>query len=313
MNDIFQAVSLLKQGDVVAAPTETVYGLFADAKNDLAVQKIYKVKGRPSCNPLIVHVDSIEMAKEIVRFSDTAQELAEYFWNVRQLPLTIVLENSSHDISKFVSAGLSTIAIRCPNHPIAKKLIKEFQGPLAAPSANTSTSISPTSFEMVKSDLGEKVKLILDGGNCSVGLESTILDFTRNPAVILRPGGVTKSEIEEFLGSKVLTVEEANISTISAPGMMKKHYSPKLPVRLNAAFPNDGEAFLAFGKTDVACDLNLSRDGDLKEAARNLFEFMKKLDDSKRFNGIAIMPIPNFEIGVAINDRISRAAAKKEA
>ena len=310
MDDIAYAVELLNKGEVVAAPTETVYGLFADATNDSAVQKIYKVKGRPSCNPLIVHVDSVQMAQKIAEFSKTALDITDYFWNEKQRPLTIVLPNISKYISRFVSAGLSTIALRRPNHPISRMLIQEFGGPLAAPSANTSMSISPTSFDMVKADIGDKIPLILDGGSCTVGLESTILDLTRTPFVILRPGGVTKAEIESFLKTDVLSAVQTNISTILAPGMMKKHYSPNLPVRLNAAFPEKGEAFLAFGKTAIEYDLNLSEKGDLWEAARNLFVFLKKLDDSQRFKGIAIMPIPNFEIGVAINDRISRAAAK---
>ena len=304
------AIQLLKQGDVVVAPTETVYGLFADATSDIAIQKIYKTKGRPACNPLIAHVDSLEMAMEIAEFSELAEKVAKHFWEEVNAPLTIVLPNKSDKISKFVTAGLNTIALRRPNHSISLELIKRFGGPLAAPSANTSNSISPTSFSMVKDDLGLKVPLILDGGECNVGIESTILDLSRKEIVILRPGGVSKEEIENFIGKRILTLSESKISAISAPGMMKKHYSPKLPVRINAAFPLENEAFIAFGKTEIKYDINLSETGDLKEAAKNLFSFLKKLDNSNLYTGIAIMPIPNFEIGVAINDRLSRASAK---
>lgn len=311
MKDLDLAIELLKKGDVVAAPTETVYGLFADSTNDLAIQKVYRVKGRPSCNPLISHVSSVDMAKCIADFSDKALEIAKYFWEINKAPLTLVLKNKSEKISKFVTAGLDTIAIRCPSHPISFELIERFGGPLAAPSANTSTSVSPTSFEMVQKDIGTKIPLTLDGGCCNIGIESTILDLTKDPSyVILRPGGVSKETIESFLGKKVLTASEANITGISAPGMMKKHYSPSIPVRLNAAFPIDNEAFIAFGKTDVSCDFNLSHNGDLNEAAKNLFSALKKFDIPEKYSGIAIMPIPNFEIGVGINDRLTRAAAK---
>jgi L-threonylcarbamoyladenylate synthase len=309
MEKIDLAVEILKKGEVVAAPTETVYGLFADASNDVAIQKIYEIKGRPICNPLIVHVSDVERAKETAKFSEIAESIAQYFWIEKELPLTIILPNLNKNISKFVTAGLSSIALRRPNHKISRLLIEKFGSSLAAPSANTSTFVSPTSFEMVKSDLGAKIPLILDGGSCSVGLESTILDLTQKPFVILRPGGVSKKEIETFLGEDVLTSAELNIQAIKAPGMMEKHYSPNLPVRINSLFPQEDEAFIAFGKTNEPYDLNLSLSGDLKEAAQNLFRFLKLLDNKSKFSGIAIMPIPNFDIGVAINDRITRASA----
>ncbi|GHT88533.1 threonylcarbamoyl-AMP synthase [Alphaproteobacteria bacterium] len=310
MEELGLAVELLRRGAVVAAPTDTVYGLFADAMNDEAVQKVYDVKGRPSCNPLIAHVDSIEMAKNLARFSENSLEIARYFWLEKKLPLTIILPIINLNISRLATAGLPTIALRLPNHPMAKTLISMFGGPLAAPSANTSMSISPTSFEMVKSDLGAKIPMIIDGGACEIGLESTILDMSRRPYVILRPGGVIQSEIEEVLREKILTASDLNIKKISAPGIMKKHYSPNLPLRINAAYSTHGEAFIAFGETNVKYDMNLSVSGNLKEAARNLFSFLKKLDNSALYSGIAIMPIPNFDIGIAINDRIKRAAAK---
>ncbi len=309
---IKKAAKLLSQGKIVAAPTETVYGLFADATNDLAIQEIYRVKGRPSCNPLIVHVSDVEMAKEIAEFSPEAERIANHFWEENVGPLTIVLKNKvGTRISPLITAGLSTVAIRCPNHKMALNLINEFGGPLAAPSANTSNSVSPTSAKMVKNDLGDKIPMILDGGKCKVGLESTILDLTQSPYVILRPGGVSKEEIEEFLGEQVLTLSETKSTIIMAPGQMKKHYSPKLPLRINAAYPVKDEAFIAFGKTGIKYDLNLSESGNLEEAAKNLFSYLKKLDNHSKHTGIAVMPIPNVGIGVAINDRLARAASSK--
>ena len=184
MSLLLQAVDYLKKGDIIAAPTDTVYGLFGDATNDNAIQKIYKVKGRPSYNPLIVHVNSIEMASTIAEFNDEAENIANYFWNIAKKPLTIVLKLTNNNISKYVTAGLQTVALRCPYNKIAIDLISEFNGPLAAPSANTSNKISPTSYEMVKNDIGNKIPLILDGGECNIGIESTIVDLTRKPYVI---------------------------------------------------------------------------------------------------------------------------------
>jgi L-threonylcarbamoyladenylate synthase len=309
MNEIEIAIDVLKNKNIVAAPTDTVYGLFADATSDQAVQEIYKVKGRPTCNPLIIHVSDIEMAKNIAKFSDIAEKIANFFWIQNKRPLTIVLPNITNTISKLATAGLSTIALRCPNHEISQMLIKRIGRPLAAPSANTSMSISPTSAEMVRQDLEEKVQVILDGGACQIGIESTILDLTGQPFTILRPGGVLQEEIESFLGEAVLSSPQAYAETKKAPGMMKKHYSPSIPLRINAAFPMPHEAFIAFGKTDVAYDLNLSITGDLKEAGQNLFQFLKKLDKPGKYTGIAMMPIPNTDIGLAINDRLIRAAS----
>ena len=310
MRDLLsQAVGYLRQGDIVAAPTDTVYGLFGDATNDNAIKKIYKVKGRPSYNPLIVHVNSIEMAKTIADFNNEAENIANYFWNSVKKPLTIVLKLINNNISKYVTAGLSTVALRCPHNKIAIDLISEFNGPLAAPSANTSNKISPTSYSMVKNDIGNKIPLILDGGECNVGIESTIIDLTKKPYVILRPGGVSNEDIEEFLNTNVLFNNKSN--NIIAPGMLKKHYSPNLPLRINATEPNEGEAFIAFGNTNIKYDANLSVTGDLYEAARNLFSTLSKLDNTDKYKGIAIMPIPNIGIGIGINDRIKRASYKE--
>ena len=322
---------LLRNENIVVAPTDTVYGLFGDATSDKAIQKIYKIKGRPSYNPLIVHVSNLEMAQEIADFSKTALDLARHFWIDVKQPLTLVLKaKSNNKISKYVTAGLSTIAIRCPAHPIAHQLIEQFGKPLAAPSANTSNRVSPTNALMVKNDLGNKVDLIIDGGECKVGIESTIIDTTRDSLVILRHGGVSKEVIEGFLNShnedsynenscnensfnndslSKSLLKENTSQIVIAPGMLKKHYSPILPLRINALYPLPGEAFIGFGNCDK-CDFNLSKTEDLSEAAKNLFKVINMLDDPKRFCGIAIMPIPNIGLGAGINDRLTRAQSK---
>lgn len=308
---LIKAVEYLKQGKIIAAPTDTVYGLFGNATNDEAIKKIYEVKGRPSYNPLIVHVNGIKMAKSIAEFNNEAEHIANYFWNVVNKPLTIVLKLINNNISKYVTAGLSTVALRCPYNKIAIDLISTFNGPLAAPSANTSNKISPTSYSMVKNDIGDKISLVLDGGECNIGIESTIIDLTRKPYVILRPGGVSNEDIEEFLNTNIIFNDTNQNKTIIAPGMIKKHYSPNLPLRINANEPHEGEAFIAFGQSNYKCDANLSTTGDLYEAARNLFITLSKLDNPNKYKGIAIMPIPNIGIGVGINDRIKRAAYKE--
>ncbi|MDR1476214.1 MAG: threonylcarbamoyl-AMP synthase [Holosporales bacterium] len=310
MKNIQRAVELLKRGDVVAAPTETVYGLFADACRDTAIQRIYQIKGRPSCNPLIIHVSGIEMAKHFAVFSETDLRIATYFWEINSFPLTLILKAMNNMISKFATAGLDTVAIRVPHHPIPSRLITMFGGPLAAPSANTSNGLSPTSFDMVYRDLGKQLPLILDGGQCSVGIESTILDLTTDPFSILRPGGVPREDIEDFVGYKVNGPEGLGDETIVAPGMMKRHYSPNLPLRCNALTATEGEAFIAFGPSDVPYDFNLSKTGNLREAARNLFYALQTLDRPERYSGIAVAPIPNFDLGVGINDRLNRASHK---
>jgi L-threonylcarbamoyladenylate synthase len=304
---IKKAVEFLRQKEAIAAPTETVYGLFADATSDSAVQKIYRIKGRPSCNPLIVHVAGIEMAQSIVDIPIEIYEVLDHFWNIKKKPLTVVLKISSNKIpiSKFVTAGLSTVAIRSPNHPIFSEIMSLFNGPLAAPSANTSQSVSPTTYKMVKESLGQKVQIIIDGGKCDIGIESTILDMTQEPYSILRHGGVPREMIESFLGYKVSTQE----GKIKAPGMMKRHYAPSIPIRINAAFPLENEAFIAFGKTDIKFDFNLSESEDLDEAGKNLFCAIKALDNPKKYSGIAVMPIPDLGIGEGINDRLNRASS----
>lgn len=307
MTGIELAVKLLQLGDPIVAPTDTVYGLFADTKNDEAIKQIYSIKGRPLCNPLIAHVSSLRMAEDLAYFNNDARKLAQHFWFDVKRPLTIVLPSKpSNNVSKYVTAGLDTIALRCPSHPITLELISLFGGSLAAPSANSSNNLSPTSADMVRADLGYKVKMILDGGPCSVGVESTIVNLSSEPYTLLRPGGVSATEIESILNKKIGTQTQTN--KILAPGMMLKHYSPNLPLRINVTNPRNDEAFLVFGNVDVPYFLNLSPSGNLEEAARNLFEYQHRADSAGKFRGIAIMPIPNIGIGIAINDRLKRAA-----
>lgn len=304
-----KAVELLKNGDVVVAPTDTVYGLFADATSDDAVKKIYKVKGRPASNPLILHVNSVDMFKEYAYVSDDIINVVDMCWNTLKLPVTFVTRIKDNvNISQIATAGLSTAAFRCPNHEIALGLITAVGHPLAAPSANTSTSVSPTSPEMVKNDLMDKVPLILDGGQCKFGLESTILDVTQIPFLILRHGSVPIELLKKHI-KQAVSVNKSSISII-APGMMRKHYAPSIPLRINADVPKKGEAFIAFGKTPIHYNANLSVSANLYEAAHNLFSTIKSFDKPEKYTGIAIMPIPSIGIGAAINDRLERASTK---
>jgi L-threonylcarbamoyladenylate synthase len=307
---IKDACDLLHQDEVVAMPTETVYGLAADATKDQAIVKIYEMKNRPSFNPLIAHFPDSEAAKKYAKFSKAAELLADHFWNpISHRPLTLVLPRiSDTNLSHLATAGLNTVAVRVPGHPIALKLLRQFGRPLAAPSANRSNHISPTTAEHVRISFGSNAPFILDGGTCQVGLESTILDMTGDQPVLLRPGGATVEEIEAVLRLPVLRhVDPA--ATIKAPGMMKRHYAPQLPLRLNVSEPSENEAFLGFGHTEKAT-LNLSPSGNLGEAACNLFSMLRDLDNPK-FTGIAVMPVPNEGLGLAINDRLSRAASKE--
>lgn len=298
------AKTIWSAGGLVAFPTETVYGLGADARNDKAVAGIYEAKGRPSFNPLIVHIADIEMAQRYVEWSDLAQNLASAFWPG---PLTLVLPlKAGASISKLVTAGLPTLAVRVPAHPIARALLTHFDGPVAAPSANPSGRISPTLAEHVSAGLSGRIDAILDGGACEVGLESTIVGLSQEPT-LLRPGGVPQSAIEQALGTEISQHTQAD--PLVAPGQMSSHYAPKVPVRLNADIAKDGETLLGFG--NVASALNLSKSADLREAAANLFGHLHKLDQSDA-KAIAVSPIPMVGLGVAINDRLKRAAAPRD-
>lgn len=298
---IAEAVERLRAGAVVAIPTETVYGLAADASNADAVAQIYRTKGRPDFNPLIVHVPDHAAAERLAQFDDRASMLAVRFWPG---PLTLVLPlQPDAGVAKAVTAGLPTIALRCPAHPVMQAVLKQSGLALAAPSANRSGGISPTRAEHVARSFGEAMPLVLDAGPCAAGLESTIVAIRENGWQLLRPGPVTAAEIEALLDEPPLPVSDAKIE---APGQLASHYAPSKPVRLNAREAQSGEWHIGFGA--VAGDDNLSPDGDLAEAASRLFDALHKGDASEA-TSIAVAPIPDEGIGVAINDRLKRAAA----
>ncbi len=296
-----KAVHILKSGQLIGLPTETVYGLAADATQDMAVARIFEAKQRPSFNPLIIHGASIEAFKCHVVWNDTAEKLAKRFWPG---PLTLVLPRmSSSSISLLASGGLDTLAVRIPNHPIALDLLTSFKGLLAAPSANLSGSISPTQAKHVEESFPDL--FILDGGDAVIGIESTIIDLTGPCPTLLRPGGISGEEIEAVIGR----IKQSSEAHIKAPGMMKSHYCITKPLKLNVLQPLEDEGYLAFGETPYEGPhvLNLSPTGDLTEAASNLFKMLRCLDQSS-FKGISVAPIPLKGIGLAVNDRLARAA-----
>jgi len=299
---ITAAAHLLRAGQIVAIPTETVYGLAADAQNAEAVAHIYAAKGRPDFNPLIVHVRDRKAAEKLGVFNATAQALAEAFWPG---PLTLVVPlQQGAPVARAVTAGLLTIAIRCPAHPVMQALLLKSDLSLAAPSANRSGAISPTRADHVLKGLGGAVPMILDGGPCSAGLESTIVAVRDDGWQLLRPGPVSAMEIEQTLGYPPLSLP---MNSIEAPGQMASHYAPSKPVRLNVTAPVPDEYLIGFGA--VAGDENLSATGDLAQAAANLFEALHNADGSSA-TAIAVAPIPHEGIGIAINDRLSRAAVR---
>jgi L-threonylcarbamoyladenylate synthase len=305
---IKKAAAILLDGGLVAMPTETVYGLAADATNDFAVARIYEAKGRPAFNPLIVHVTGLAMAGRYASVPRLAERLAIAFWPG---PLTLVLpRRSDSGLSHLATAGLETVGLRAPAHSIAQALLAATGRGLAAPSANPSGSVSPTTAAHVREGLGEKVSLILDGGPCTVGIESTILKIEGAHATLLRPGGIAREAIERITGP----LERAASTKIEAPGMMQGHYAPRAALRLNAAAPRANEVFLAFGAAgDHPYTLNLSPAGDVVEAAANLFAYLRALDAlcaRERLEGIAAAPVPEAGLGEAINDRLRRAAAR---
>ena len=299
---IARAGDLLRRGLLVAFPTETVYGLGGDARNGEAVAAIYETKGRPSFNPLIVHVASTEIAQRFAEWNDQAEQLAQAFWPG---PLTMVLPlRAGHGISSLVTAGLDTLAVRVPVHPTAGALLAAFDGPVAAPSANPSGQISPTTAAHVRAGLDGRIAAIVDDGPCGVGLESTIIGLT-GPSALLRPGGVALEQIENILAVELHHHQHGDLLT--APGQLQSHYAPDASVRLNAQSRQGDEVLLGFGPG--ACDLNLSDSASLPEAATNLFAALHKLNQTGR--PIAVSPIPNHGLGVAINDRLLRAAAPR--
>ncbi|MGF7156860.1 L-threonylcarbamoyladenylate synthase [Bartonella heixiaziensis] len=309
---IKEAVALLEQGRLVALPTETVYGLAGDATNGRAVASIFSAKKRPHFNPLIVHVSSIIMAEHSVKIDSLSRRLMEVFWPG---PLTLVLPlKAHHNIHPLATSGLDTLAVRFPENGFAE-VVRCFGRPLAAPSANQSGRLSPTSAEAVFASLGASVPLILDGGPSKIGLESTIIKVCDESIYLLRSGGVAAEEIEEVAGKPLKRRDQW--TAIEAPGMLKSHYAPNAVVRLNVQMVESGEALLAFGPKRITgvenavTVLNLSERGKLEEAAAHLFEYMKQLD-SLKVKCIAVESIPSYGLGEAINDRLIRAAAPKE-
>ena len=299
------AVEHIRAGRLVAFPTETVYGLGGDATNGEAVAAIFEAKGRPRFNPLIVHVPDMIAARRIGDFDKRTEELASRFWPG---PLTLVVKRRADSgISELASAGLETVAIRMPAHRGARTFLAEANRPLAAPSANRSGKISPTTAQHVADELGDAVALILDGGACEVGLESTVLDMSGETPLLLRPGGAALEELEEALGRKIEIAGPG--AAIASPGMLESHYAPGLPLRMDARKAEAGEALLGFGPAPAAT-LNLSERGDLREAAANLFAMLRALDRPD-FAAIAVMPIPEQGLGRAINDRLRRAATPR--
>ncbi|MEO5337603.1 MAG: L-threonylcarbamoyladenylate synthase [Magnetospirillum sp. WYHS-4] len=303
---IAEAAGLIRAGRPVAFPTETVYGLGGDATRDSAVAAIFAAKDRPRFNPLIVHLPTKEAAESLVAFDDRARRLAETFWPG---PLTLVLPRRTDcPVSLLAGAGLDTLAVRVPAHPVALELLQAAGLPLAAPSANRSEEVSPTTAAHVAESLGDRIELILDGGSCRIGLESTVLDLTGVRPVLLRPGGVTSEAIAALVGP-VATAGRDDVPR--SPGMSRRHYAPRLPLRINACCAGEGEALLAFGPAPADAILNLSPSGDLTEAAANLFAMLRRLDGGA-FVGIAVRPIPDHGLGLAINDRLRRASAGRE-
>jgi L-threonylcarbamoyladenylate synthase len=312
---ISEAARILAAGGLVAFPTETVYGLGADATNGTAIARLYAAKGRPAFNPLIAHVADLTAAHRLAIFNAAADRLATAFWPG---PLTLVLRRSHGcAVAELATAGLDSIAVRVPDHPIARGILRAFSRPIVAPSANRSGHVSPTTAEHVLADLGGQIDLIVDGGPTEVGVESTIV-ACRNEPGLLRPGGLPREEIEGVLGSALIDPPSGEVDPEAplAPGLLASHYAPRARLRLEARRVEPGEALLAFGSTlppgaeRAERVLNLSHAGDLVEAAANLFSDLRRLD-AAGVATIAVMPVPHDGLGEAINDRLARAAAPR--
>jgi L-threonylcarbamoyladenylate synthase len=305
---ITAAATCLAQGGLVAFPTETVYGLGADAGNGEAIARLYAAKGRPAFNPLIAHVADSQAARRLAVFDDAAARLAAAFWPG---PLTLVLpKRPDCGVADLALAGLDSVAVRVPAHPVANALLKAFNGPVVAPSANRSGHVSPTDAAHVLADLRGRIDLVIDAGPCAVGVESTIVSCLGEPT-LLRPGGLPREDIERVLGHALAVPAIADEAPL-APGMLASHYAPKARLRLDASAPRADEALLAFGPAPAfsGTTLNLSARGDLIEAATNLFSHLRRLDACGATT-IAVMPVPHEGLGEAINDRLARAAAPR--
>ena len=312
-----RAAALLRVGALVAFPTETVYGLGADATNSRAVASVFDAKGRPHFNPLICHYSDLETAFAHVSADARARRLAAAFWPG---PLTIVLERRREcPVDLLAGAGLETLAVRVPAAEFARALVRAVGLPVAAPSANRSGEVSPTTAAHVLAGLGGRIAAVVDGGVCPVGVESTVLDLTGRTATLLRPGGVTVEAIEAVVGKVGRGISRAHAEasrTLRSPGLLVSHYAPWLPVRLEARSVKPTEALLAFGEplSGAGATFNLSARGDLTEAAANLFAGLRALDAEGKRRGlkcIAVMPVPDRGLGLAINDRLQRAAAPR--
>ncbi len=305
--NIAAAGKALHDGGLIAFPTETVYGLGGDATNGDAIARVFAAKDRPRFNPLIVHVRDAASARDIVAFNETADQLTEAFWPGA---VTLVLPRRDERVSPLVGAGLETLAVRAPNHPVAQALLAEADLPIAAPSANRAGRISPTAAGHVVFSLpGPKdggPEMILDGGPCRVGVESTVIDLSGGVPALLRPGGVAAEDIEAVIGPLSAPTVDSK-EAFKSPGMLDRHYAPDLPLRLEATEARPGEALLAFGPDASPDDMNLSPTGDLEEAAANLFSMIRAMDGPP-FKGIAVMAVPDHGLGRAINDRLRRAA-----
>lgn len=309
------ALATFERGGLCAFKTETVYGLGADATNPAAVARVFEAKGRPSFNPLISHVATKEMAQSHGELNEDAQKLATEFWPG---PLTLVVpRKESSTLSELACAGLKTVALRIPNARI-RELLNEFGKPVAAPSANRSGHISPVTAQHVQEDLEGRIDLILDDGPCEMGLESTVVSCFDGEVTLLRPGIILKEELENILQKPVLSpTQKSGEKAPVSPGLLKSHYAPNASLRLNAECPIDGEAYLAFGplpspfSPDKTPLLNLSKSGDIIEAAANLYSHLRKLD-AMGVNRIAVAPIHQEGLGAAINDRLMRAAAPRD-
>lgn len=305
---IAAAADVLAAGGLLALPTETVYGLGADARVDRACARIFAAKGRPQFNPLIVHIAGMEQAEQIGTFDATARKLADAFWPG---PLTLVVPmRADAGISPLVTAGNPTIGLRVPNHPLARAVLTAFGGPVAAPSANPSGKISPTMAEHVQTGLDGLIEAVIDGGACTVGVESTIVGCVDGRAVLLRPGGVSVEDIATVIG--YTPAARGDSDPISAPGQLSSHYAPDAAVSLNVTAPAQDQVWVGFGPECGDAELNLSPTGDLTEAAANLFQMLRRADEiANGTRRIAFAPVPDTGLGLAINDRLRRAAAPR--
>jgi L-threonylcarbamoyladenylate synthase len=314
-NAIAEAIRVLAGGGLVAFPTETVYGLGADATNGTAIARLYAAKARPAFNPLIAHVADMDSARKLAALESVAEKLANAFWPG---PLTLVLRKCADcPVAELATAGLDTIAVRVPAHPVARKILRGLGRPVVAPSANRSGHVSPTTAAHVVADLRGRIDLVIDGGPAPVGVESTIVACADGRVLLLRPGGIARADIERVLDRPLADAPQGEGEAPSAPGMLASHYAPKARLRLNADSVQEGESLLAFGAVlppgavRAGRVLNLSERGDLVEAAANLFAHLRALDATGA-KMIAVMPIPHNGLGEAINDRLARAAAPRD-